>query len=80
MSLLEQAVLDQPLPTIKVQLTKAAMCRDLEQLFGGDLKRWLKAVKHVRAGPKYAELGEVTRSALDDLEAELEKQTEKKEG
>lgn len=68
---------DLPLPSdhaSKVALAKAQMYHCLEQQFGGDFKLWLNAVRHVKASSEYEGLCKVTKSALDDLEAELEEQ------
>ena len=65
---------DLPLPSnpaSKVALAKAEMMRCLEKSFGGDFKKWLSAVKSVKTGPNYAGLSDVTKRALDELEAEL---------
>jgi len=58
-------------PSSKVALAKAQMMHCLEKHFGGDFKKWLSAVKSVKTGPNYAGLSDVTKRALDELEAEL---------
>ena len=61
-------------PASKVALAKAQMMRCLEKNFCGDFKKWLTAVKSVKTGPNYAGLSEVTKAAIDELEAELEEE------
>lgn len=57
----------------KVASAKAQMYHCLEQHFGNDFEKSLQAVKSVKAGPNYAGLSDVTKQALDELEAELER-------
>jgi len=62
----------------QVQLAKAQLCQALENMFGGDSKLWLRALKRleaegsVKAGPYL--------DALHELMADLEKLIKRKRG
>ena len=66
---------DLPLPsdsTSKIALKKAQMCRQLQNLFGDDTPKWIKAVKAVKETATYREAAQATKIALLELLRDLE--------
>lgn len=59
-------------PASKVALAKAQLCRQLENLFGDDTAKWIRALKRVKDSATYREAAEHTKIALLELLTELE--------
>lgn len=58
--------------TSKIALKKAQMCQQLQNLFGDDTAKWIKALKDVKETATYREASEATKIALLELLRDLE--------
>ena len=65
---------DLPLPSdssSKIAVKKAQMCKQLQELFGDDTAKWIKALKKVKETATYRNAAEATKIALLELLDEL---------